>query len=566
MEKDTVRYIIHLFLIPWVFLLISSCKTDNALESSLSSYEPVLSLSKYIGYNLSSANPVKGIYTLSLTGTQSFDSDYWGWEKPVSLLSNSDKTISTIYTLNSAVPPGPQNYDTYSASPPFSDETFPTSRAYTGIIRPLSFATIERTLYNSSGELAYDAYLSTYSLIYDTTSGLIQSHSILTQNNTTDAVTLNTYGFSEDPRSYSSYYASSYTKKTGTSNALVGSVMTTIEVDSSSDTQTETYTYQMFDENNTLGSFDAASDLGYLAANFFDDVNSQTIVRIVTTVTYYPTASEDISADSIETETIKYASETDAVFKEVTIDHYADYDLRQLADYQHKTYNVSGSTDTQISQSKKWYSNGFEILEHSYEQTSGWDTPSGYLEYGRDAQGRMTSLEQKDASGDAIYKETYTFNSSGQTETIRSYDVDSSSVETCIETKNSDHTYSTDSSTNEKVISKISFPCNGTDVSGSPSSKITSTYGTNGKLAKYQYYDYVSDAYLLKSQTTYGYGSSGEKLYEQYYSVDASTGTATSSNRTEYTYDDNLFKTSTLDKDSSDEITTNYYIYSYSYK
>ncbi len=565
MKKDTKKQVIYLFLIPWVFLTISNCKTDNTLQSSLTSYEPILSLSKYISYNLSSTDQVKGVYSLSLTGTQSFDSNYWGWEQPASLLSNSDKTINTIYTLSSTVPPSPQNYDTYSANPPFSDDTFPTARAYTGIIRPLSLSTIERTLYNSSGDLAYDADLSTYSLTYDSTSDLIQSYAILNQNDTTDTVTLNTYGFSEDPRSYSSYYASSYTKKSGTSNTLVGSVTTTIEVDSSSTTPTETYTYQRFDENSTLGSFDASSDLGYLASDFFDDANSQTVVKIVVTVTYYPTASGDISADSIETETIKYSSDTNAVFKEVIIDHYADYDLRQLADYQYKTYNVSGSTDTQISQSKKWYTNGFLVLDHTYLQASGWTSPSSYIEYGRDAQGRITSLEQKDASGETTYKEIYTFNSSGQTESIRSYDVDSSSVETCNSTKNLNYTYSSDSSTNDRIISDISYSCDGNDISSDPSSKIGRTYNTSGKLITYQSYSYSSNAYLLESQTVYSYGSSGQKLSDQSYSVDGS-GTATATNLTEYTYDDNLYKTSTLYKDSSGEITTSYYVYSYSYR
>ena len=568
MKKDNLKQVIYLFLIPWVFLLITTCKTDNTLQSALTSYGPILSLSKFISYNFSSTNQVKGVYSLSLTGTQSFDSSYWGWEQPASVLGNSDHTISTIYTFNTAsrtVPTSPHNFSSYSANPPFSDNTFPSARAYTGIIRPLSFASIERTLYNASGELTFDNTLSTYSLTYDATTDLIQSYSILTQNSATDVVTLNTFGFTTDPRSYSTYYTSSYTKKAGTSNTLVGSVTTTIEVNSNATTPTETYTYQMFDENSTLGSFDASSDLGHLDSDFFADANGQTIVKIVKTVTYYPSASGDISADSLVTETTKYSSSTNGVYKEVTTEHYTDYNLRQLVDYQHKTYNISGSTETQISQSKKWYSNGFLVLDHSYLPGSGWTSPSSYIVYGRDTQGRITSLEQKNSSGDTTYKETYTFNSSGQTSTIRSYNVDSSSVETCNSTKNKNYSYSLDSSTNNRTISEINYGCTGNNINADPSSKTTRTYDTKGKLINDQYYSYVSNAYLLTSQTTYGYGSSGEKLLDQYYSVDGN-GNATATNRTEYTYDDNLYKTSTLDKDSSEQITTSYYVYLYSYR
>ncbi|MBT3225297.1 MAG: hypothetical protein HN580_14380 [Deltaproteobacteria bacterium] len=565
MKKDTLKYVIYLFLIPWSFLLISACKTDNALQSSLTSYAPLLSLSKYISYNLTSSSQVKGVHTVSLTGTQSFDSNYWGWEQPTSILSNSDKTISTIYELSSTVPPGPQNINSYSNNLPFSDGTFPTARAYTGIIRPLSFASIKRTLYNASGELTFDNMLSTYFLTYDATSDLIQSYSILNQNNTTDSVTLNTYGFSGDPRSYSTYYPSSYTKKTGSNNTLVGSVTTAIAVGSGATFPTETHTYQRFDENGDLGSFDASGDLGYLASDFFDDANSQTIVKIVTTVTYYPTASGDISADSIVTETIKYASSTNNVYREVTIDHYANFNLRQLADYQYRTYNITGSTETQINQSKKFYSNGFLILDQFFLQSSGWTSPSSYFEYGRDAQGRKTSLEQKDASGDTTYKEAVTFDSSGRTATIRSYNVDSSSVETCSSNNNKDYTYELDSSTNDRMISDISYGCTGDSINSSPSSKITRTYNSQGKLIKYQLYSYPSNAYLLISQTAYGYGSSGEKIYDQSYSIDGS-GVATETNRTEYTYDDSLYKTSTLTKNSTGEIVTSYYVYTYSYR
>lgn len=565
MKKDTIKYISYLFLIPCVFLLTATCKTDNELQSSLSNYEPILSLSRYINYNLSSSSQVKGVYKLSLSSTQSFDANYWGWEQPASVLSNGDKTISTIETINDTDPPGPQFYDSYSANPPFSDGKYPVARAYTGIIRPLSFESIERTLYNANGELAYDADLQTYSLTYDATTDLIKSYSILTQGATAADATLNIYGFSSDPRSYSSYYASSYTKKAGADNTLVGSVTTEIEVDNSTSYPKETYTYQRFNENAVLGSFDASGDLGYLESTFFDDANGSPIIKIVTTVTYFPIASVDVSADSIETETIKYSSETESVYKEITIEHYENFKLRQLADYQYKTFDISGDTESQTSQLKKWYNNGFLVLQNEYLKATGWDTPSGSIIYERDAQGRITSLERKDATGDTTNIETYTFDNSGRTQTIRSYNVDSSSVETCNSSNNKNYNYETDSATDCRLISIISYDCSGDSLSETPTSKITNTYNSDGKLIKYQLYTYTGTDFLLTSQTTSSYGSDSEKLYDQAYSVDA-TGDAVETIRTEYTYDDNLYRTSTVYRDASGDIALSYYQYSYTYK
>jgi len=397
MKKGIIIYVIYILTIPAIMTLVSTCKSDHSLEQSLSSYNPLLDLAKYVSFNISSGAYSRGVYTLSLSGTQAFADDYWGWETgtPQCLvsysnstdstnntseyyLSNSNKTLNTIHSFNDNLPSGPQYYHSHTTTPAFADGTFPTAVTATGIIRPLRFESIKRTRYNSSGELAYDNELKSYVLTYDDRTGLIRSYSIMTQNNLTDAVSLNTYGFSKDPRSYSSYYASSYTKKTGASNTLVGYVTTTIEVDESSANPVETYTYKRFNEDEVLGSFDDAGDLGYLSSDFFDDANGSTIVKIVKTVTTYRTGSADIAANSIVTLVNKYTTTSEIVFKEETIAQYESAQLAKLSSYQNKTYNVSGSGETQISQSKKWYANGYLILEHAYTQANGWSSPSSY--------------------------------------------------------------------------------------------------------------------------------------------------------------------------------------------
>lgn len=584
MKKGTLLYIVYVIAVPAIMMLASTCKTDNSLQSSLESYDPILNLARYIRFNRSYTNRVQGVYTLSLAGTQSFDSYYWGWEKgtpqgmqsyynntgstnhiPAYFLSNGGKTLNTVHSFNENIPSGPQYYHYHSTAAPFSDGTFSSTGASTGILRPLQFDSIRRNRYNSSGELTYDANLRTYSLTYDEETGLIQSYSILTQNNTTDTTTLNTYQFSEDPRSHSSYYASRYTKKSGSNNTLVGYVTTDVSTDSSTGYPTETYTYQRFDETETLGAFDASSDLGYLDANFFDDANGSTIVKIIKTITTYWSASSDgdIESNSVATVTEKYSSESDIVYKEESIKHYESSLLHKLADYQTMTYNVSGSTETQISQQKKWYTDGFLVRDNSYTQAIGWDAPSSYILYTRDNQGRITSKAQYNSDDEMTSREVYTFGSNGRTSTIRSYAVDSDGVETCSSANNKEYTYTAVSS--GRQVAEISYACDGDGLAENPSSKTVWTYNTLGKLTNYQVYNYLTFDFMLSAQTTYGYGSSGEKTYTQYYTVDGS-GEATASNRIEYTYDDNLFRTSTIYKNADDDITGSYYVYSYTYR
>lgn len=580
MKKGVIIYIIYTVTVPALMLLVSTCQSDNSLETSLSNYDPLLNIARYISFNSSSSSRKKGVYTLSLTGTQSFDSNFWGWETgtpqamvstsnetdstnstPEYYLSNSGKTLNTIHSFNNNTPSGPQYFHWHTASAPFTDGSFSTTSANTGIVRPVQFENIQRTLYNTSGELAYDSNLRTYSLTYNDTTGLIQSYAILTQNNTTDSVTLNIYGFTEDPRSYSSYYVSSYTKMSGTDNTLVGSVTTNIEVNSSATNPSETYTYLRFDENSNLGSFADGGDLGHLDSSFFDDANSSTIVKIVKTITTYKSTSGDYPANSVVTIVRKYSSSSTVVFKEETVKHYESVRLHKIADYQYKTYNVSGSTESQISQRKKTYSDGFLVLDQYYSQSTGWSTPSSYTTYTRDSQGRTTSKKQYDSSGNLARKEVYTFDNNGRTSTIRSYSVDSSLTETCYN-NNKNYTYSTVDA--GRKISEISYSCSGDDLSSTPSSKTTWTYNSKGQLTLHQIYTY-SSSYQLSYQRGFGFSSNGEQTYIQYYTLDGSNE-AIASNRIEYSYDSNRFRTGTIYKNSSGEITSSYYIYSYTYK
>jgi len=574
----------YLLLALALLLLAFACKSDNSLQSSLTDYDPILDLSRYISYNQSSSNQVRGIYTLSMSGTQSFDPFYWGWESgtpenvlnksntvadtsqiPEHFLTNHNKTINTVRTFNDSYPSGPQYFQTHTGYPPFADDSFPNTIASSGVIRPLSFASIERTLFNSSNELAYDAALRTYSLTYDSSTEQIQRYAILTQNNTDNSVKLVTFGFSPDPRSYSKYYTSSYVEKSGTNNTLVGSITTAIDVDNTATNTSETYTYKRLDDTGALGSFTASSDLDYLGSDFFKNENGQIIVKIITTITTYRTASGSISANSIGTVTEKFSSNTNVVFKKVTINHYEDSNLLSLADYQQMIYNVAGATETKVSQDKEWYADGFLVLDHDYTPGNGWTSPSSYVVHTRDAQGRITSLKHYNTAGELDIKQNYTFDSDGRTETIRSYQVDSSSVETCYNTtsyKNSSYTYSISSSS--KLISEIRFTCDGDNISTSPSNKYVWTYNSTGRLTEYQKYDYLTSSFQLDEQIKYGYGSSGERLYEQRYTV--SGGSATAGIQYEYTYDSNLFQTSEIIKSSSGEIATGYYLYSYTYR
>ncbi len=558
-----------LFLFPLVLAAagLQSCKADNELESSLKDYTDLALTAKYTSFNLNYGNKVKGVAKISLSGSQAFDSSYWGWEEPSVFLENEGKTVSRLRILDR---PEPQLCLEDSANYPFADGTFANSRSYTGIVRPSSIEEMSRTKYDVSGDQTTDSTPTTYKISYTQFTGELETYTIKTTDSSTD-VHKKIYTFSSDPRSYSDYYVSNFTVQDGSADnpPQVGAVNISIEVDATSDPQTETYTYLRRNAAGELGSFDASGDLGILDSTFFDDTNSSTIVKIVRTVGYYAEATADISADSIRVVTVKYSDASTIVYRDMAIYHYENYALRLLKDYRHWTHYVSDGTYILSSQEMKYYENGWATLEYEYSVAAGQAELLTTITTTRDSQGRPNTYTEANNAGSVYYKKEYGFDEYGRTSTIRSYDVDTSTaVKTCSDTINQELAYESITSTSNEELREIStttYSCNGSQLSDDPASRIVRTYNGFGQLRSIENYKYSSGNFTRTSKQGWEYNPNGTKLKDQYYEVD-SDGSPTISNYTVYDYDSYLFRISTIDFTAEGDISADYFEYNYIYQ
>jgi len=548
-----------------IFFGIISCKKDNNLEESLANQEDLLNAAKFISYNLNYSTKQKGIYKLSVSGTQAFSSSYWGWEEPTSFLEGGNRIVSLIKTFDT---PFPDQFNEHSFNFPFADGTFSDSRAYTGIVRPKNLTASSRIKYDTNGDQTADTSETSHTVSYDTQTDDLESCTVYILDASGDLAKVNRFAFAEDPRLYSSYYTSGYAKFQGVSATRVGSVNIEIQADPTAVNYTETFTYKMFDETGTLGSFDASGDLGPLPATTFNAVNGTDVIKIVIAVVHYPTAVGSIAANSIVTTTTKYSDDTTAIYREVVTTEYEDFDLRQRKNHINLAYTVSNNVQTLSSRNVKTYTKGFETGESVYTVSSGNASLSYTTETTRDAQGRKTLFVKKTSSGKIIYQEDYTFDSTGRTESVRSYDVNATtSAQTCNNTSNKDYTYEStlDSSGQPiRIISEDAYTCSGTTLNSDPGTRISRTYNMVGQLLLTQNFNYVAESYLLTSQLGYEYNSSWAQTRIQNYSVAA--GTATTSSHTLYGYDSNLFRISTISYDASGNISAEYFVYTYTYK
>ena len=554
-----------LILIVLIATGIYSCKKDNDLENALSNHEDVLIAAKYIYANLSHQTQQKGVYKLSVSGTQAFSSSYWGWEEPTAFLENRGKTVSWIKTLDSPIP---DQYNEHSFNNPFADGSFSTDRVYTGYIRPKNITASSRVKYDTSGVQTTDTSATSHLVNYDSFSDTISQCVVTILDASGDHAKLNRYDFTEDPRSYSSHYVSSYTKYQGASDTRVGSINIEILVDSTSDNYGETYTYTMYDENGDLGSFDTSGDLGPLPSSTFAPVSGTDVIKIITTIVHYTSATDTIAANTIVTTMTKYSSASTSIFREVITVEYADLNLFRKKSYQKYTYTISNGIQTLASRYGISYTNGFETGESFYSVSLGTASLSYTTLTTRDAQGRKTAYVIKNSSDATTYQEDYTFDSIGRTSTVRSYSVNSSTgVSTCSDLNNKNYTYETVTDTIGQALKRISvdtYFCSSGTLQTEPNQRDTNTYNTNGQIVLSQVFDYFAQDYQLTAQTGYEYNSSNALIKKQDYGVAA--GTATASSYTEYSYDSNLYRTSTKSYNASGAPTSEYIITTYTFK
>ncbi|OGH02114.1 MAG: hypothetical protein A2600_07350 [Candidatus Lambdaproteobacteria bacterium RIFOXYD1_FULL_56_27] len=546
------NHLVLLSLLP-LLALAGGCKRDNQLTTEITNSELLLPYARYLKIDKSYTGRVGGAVNPTLRSSQAFNTGYWGWNDTTAYLSGSTSLVA-FATISQPLPD--QSLE-LSYTVPFGDGTWPNNFVSTGVLRPLAITGYTYKSFDASGTDVTPTVPDTYEVGYDTQTGVI-STAVLT--NYTSAGVLSTkyvYTFAADPRAYSEYYQTGLTLYSGTSLSLVGSTTTAIESASVGSNLIETYTYKNYGSDGALGDF---------STNSFGTANGATVVKkVVTKGTYYD-ATTDISADTIQTTTTSYSSETAAVYKTQTTEYFNDLTQRTPISTVEAGYTVSGSTETLATKTASYYTSGFETTNISYSVTAGSATPNLTTLTTRNTAGRPTQVVKKNSSDVIYYKAVYTYDTTGREATVRIYDVSATGTETCA-SGNYDMDYQTTTDTAGAtiyILAKTTYPCSGAALSSTPSGKTVTTYNVSFRPTLIQGYTYSVGAFVLTSQTGYTYNSAFQVTKQQNYTV--ALGLATAGGYTSYNYDSNGFLTSTVSYSSSGSQNAAYVAYTYTYK
>ena len=537
-------------------LALAGCKSDNGFKNGMTNSELLVDYAKYLTINLGYTDRVNGAISINITSSRTFDTGYWGWNDPASYLANSTYLISNQEIST----PLPENSYEFEFWRPFSDGSLPNNYVYTGVLRPKAITGYTYQTLDSSGADVTQSQPNTYEVQYDSSTGDLAA-AVKTIYDTSGNQTYKyIYTYSSDPRDYSIYYLTGYAQYTGTDQTFAGSTTTTIEVVTEGNNKIETYTYQNFGSDGTLGDF---SD------NSFGTQNGSTVLKKIITKGFYDDATTDVSADSINTTTVYYSDDTTSVYKEVDKKYYANWERRQLSSYTTEAYNVASTgTETLASQEAINYTDGLETYRTLYTVTSGTASINYTTATTRNTRGRKTDVIVANSSGTTTYTEAYTYDTNNRLSTFRAFNVAGGTTSTCASGYDQSYLESTDTGGNViYIVTKVEYDCaaDGSAVdTAAPNAKTVTTYNSIWRATLTQVYTYTSGAYQLASQLGYTYNDNGQVLQKQTYAV--SLGLATADTYVNYAYDANGFLISTINYTAGGVISANYDLTTYVYQ
>ncbi|OGG97000.1 MAG: hypothetical protein A2508_07465 [Candidatus Lambdaproteobacteria bacterium RIFOXYD12_FULL_49_8] len=553
MEKRNLLY--KSAVLGFSLLALWGCKKDNGFKDRMTNSELLVPFAKYLTINLHSTDRVGGAISVQVSASRAFDTGYWGWNDQTGYLANAsflvfNKEIST---------PLPENSLEFEFFRPFVDGSLPNNYVSTGILRPKAINGYTYVTKDKNGNDVTQSQPNTYEVQYDTSTGDLTA-AVKTLFDTSGNQTYKyIYTYAADPRDYSLYYPSGYSLYTGATQTFTGASTTTIEVSTEGNNKFETHTYRNFTSSSTLGDF---------TDNSFGIKNSATVVKKIMSVGFYKDATTDVSADSINTTTTYYSADTTAVYKEVDMKNYKNWDRRQLKTYTTETYNINSGTETLASRQVINYTDGLETQRTDYSVSGGTASLSAKTTTARNTRGRPVTVTVSNSSSITNYREDYTYDSDFRLSTFRAYNVSSTGVDSCASGYNQTYLQSTDTSGNLiYIVTKTTYSCNtaGTTVDTStPSAKTVTTYNSIWKPTLIQTYTYTSGAFQLASQLGYSYNNAGLTTQKQSYLV--SLGLATSDTYTVYQYDSNGFLTATINYTAGGVIAANYDTTTWAYK
>jgi len=517
-------------LILFGIILFFACQQRNDVESAYSTSDTVKSQVKYVNFTLKTEDRLRGVNTLVLESTGTFDDYYYGYdassdaildsnsglEKSDFTLSNENADLSIFWILDT---PSPKEKLVLTAPvfPPFSDGQFPDQRADPFIIRAVPVSTrIVQQYDGKNTEYKVNPFIK-WQVDYDT-DGLPTSWQLqcidpsvetlvvgcdfdLIENEVGIVAQINV-SYESDPRTYSDNYLSSYTFFNA-SGSVVGQKKIARSGDENNHSLTESC---LKADGSTL-----TTDYCYLS----DGLVSSAARAIETTVL----ATSDSSPGGVQIQINKiYYDQTDAAFYRLEkLSTYENNTTRQITQADIRQYSVDQSGAKTLEKHEILsYTKGFLTKRTTAQYSLGPQADSSSDTYQRDDQGRITDYLLKDASGDSVLHTVFTFNDDGQIARKRSYDYTNSvQNDTPVCGENLDYEFSKDFSGNTVKI--ITNYCNGATYQAVPFEIVSLTYDSKGLLTSRKVYKFSGTTSYISERVDYEYDDYGFNTKIQYY-------------------------------------------------
>ncbi len=521
-----------------LIISIQSCSVDNDTITGLSENPMVQAIAKWMGFNLNKDSRLKGVFEITLKGTQAFDASYYGWPEgglsgygTISTLRDENKTVGQYYNYASFMGgaetksfmgsatgiqhPHPNNIlEDISVYTPFADGSFPDQRPYFSGACPIFLQTCKSEWYDKGGNVVEDT-TTNHTVTYE--NELPSTQTIVFSDGTKRV-----YTYAMDPFG-GSYYQNS------------GSFYDAEENITSSYTTTRTRTQ-------------SGSVITDMTISVSKNADNDVITRIIET--WVRNASEKTETSTFS----NYNNENDdsEFYRAVILIIYDNYPLRQYKSADRKEYSFAGGEETLETHKKVEFENGFPVKETEHDPDT--ETITQTKNYEKDAQGREVEYTRENSEGNVEYCRISTFDSIGRIASKTYYNVNIEGTQTCSQNKK-EYSYSTDS-TGNKVFTTTYYLCDEGEISQSPIIKNVFAYNQKGLLVQYQRYNYidVDETFILQNQTTSEYDSNGAMAQTIEWEVE--DGVAEENRTTTYEYDQNLFQTVEKRYDSEGELSS----------
>ncbi len=565
-------------LILIIFVLFSqaliSCYKNSDIEESMINSDSVQGNARYISFNISREQELEGVYELTISGTQPFDSSLYNWPEEgfdpssdsITFLSSDRKSISRYHKWDSPYPEERSGY----FNEPFEDGTFAENLAQYEAVTPLSIQKIQYVYYDKAGDRTYPdegnyTYSDSIEMFYDESELLSNSiyHRIIIdpKDLNLEANTImyqETAVFTENPYdgifilSEIEYESIDYSDQLETVGNVKFDHQRTIQgtatydtseysctdsngnisadFNNDGDTSDDSDCYGLFSDSEEYLSY---SDEYYVRSSISRILNSSDNTEELSTVFY--------------TGEFSYTEGARIIYSTV----FADLDLLHRESVTTQIYETIDGSLQFSSQTKEEYQDDFLIKTITYNIETGLTRLNTTVDVSRDSDQKhiIKSIVQTNASGEVVQRQLFEYDDQGRKTDESQYDV-SNDTATC------DYkiVYVYDESNDQKSFSKIRYECTNGTLSSTPENEVTNIFNSKGLRVSYQKLEYNNSGVVTGgTKETWEYDETGFETKNQHYSISIESGNAVFETADYFLFnrDQNLFRTSKIHIDKA---------------